>query len=279
MLSIRVIPHLDIKGPNLVKGINFEGLRVLGRPESFAQHYYENGADELFYMDTVASLYERNSLIEIIERTTDNIFIPITVGGGLRDINDIRMVLRHGADKASINTAAVKRPELIREAAYIFGSATIVVSIDIIGDEVYIDYGRQTTGINAFDWALEVAKLGAGELVVTSISNEGMGKGYDLDITKKIAESVSIPVVANGGAGNLTHILDAITKGKADSVSLASMLHYNYIKSCNDVNEYDEEGNTEFLTKGMEFRLVNNASINEVKSYLTNNGINCRLGN
>src|SRR5688500_11726598 len=156
--NIRIIPRLDIKGPNLVKGIHFEGLRVLGKPERFARHYYESGADELVYMDAVASLYGRNNLLDIVRRTADEIFIPLTVGGGLRSVEDIRQVLRAGADKASLNTAAIQRPELIREASRAFGSSTVLVSIEAIRRpdgryEAYTDFGRQATGVDAQDWA------------------------------------------------------------------------------------------------------------------------------
>lgn len=216
-MNIRIIPRLDIKGPNLVKGIHFEGLRVLGKPEDFARHYYEHGADELIYMDVVASLYGRNSLLDIVERTSKEIFIPLTVGGGLRSIEDIRMVLRAGADKISINTAAVARPELIREVSRAFGSSTIVVSIEAIRKaegtyEAYVDYGRQSTGVDAIEWAKRVVELGAGELLVTSIDREGMGNGFDLELIRRIAEAVPIPVIASGGAGKVEDIYDVVTQ-------------------------------------------------------------------
>ena len=184
-MTVRIIPRLDIKGPNLVKGIHLEGLRVLGKPERYARHYYEQGADELLYMDVVASLYQRNSLLDIVTRTAREIFIPLTVGGGLRTIDDIRTVLRAGADKVSLNTAAIRDPGLIREAALRFGSSTITVSIEAIRKpdgsyEAYTDNGRERTGVDAFDWAIRAAELGAGELIVTSIDREGTGKGFDL---------------------------------------------------------------------------------------------------
>ena len=204
-MSVRIIPRLDIKGPNLVKGIHLEGLRVLGKPEQFARYYYEQGADELLYMDVVASLYQRNSLLEIVARTAREIFIPMTVGGGLRNLEDIREVLRAGADKVSLNTAVIGRPELIREAAHQFGSSTIVVSIEAIKNrdgsyEAYTDNGRESTGVDALEWALRAVELGAGELLVTSIDREGMGNGFDLELTRTIAESVPVPVIACGGA-------------------------------------------------------------------------------
>ena len=281
-MNIRVIPRLDIKGPNLVKGIHLEGLRVLGKPQSFARWYYEGGADELFYMDAVASLYGRNSLLDIVERTAREVFIPLTVGGGLRSVDDIRTVLRSGADKVAINTAAIERPELIREAATAFGSSTIVVSIEAIRRqdgtyEAYTDYGRQSTGVDAFEWALRAAELGAGELMVTSINNEGTGTGFDVELTRRISDAVSVPVIASGGAGSVGHVRDAITEGRADAVSIASMLHYNYVQTVNDEEAaYDEEGNVEFLNRGLGFSIIEHASLPEVKSHLVAHGIDCR---
>lgn len=285
-MNIRIIPRLDIKGPNLVKGIHLEGLRVLGKPEDFARYYYENGADELFYQDAVASLYGRNSLLNIVEKTAQEIFIPLTVGGGLRSVDDIRTVLRAGADKVSINTAAIERPELIREASRAFGSSTIVVSIEAIKKsdgsyEAYVDYGRESTGVDAFEWALRAAKLGAGELMVTSINQEGTGKGYDLELTRKIAQSVSIPVIASGGAGQVSHVHDAIAKGKADAVSMASILHYNFIQQLQyKKSDFSKEGNVEFLQgrRGVKSRRnIKNATLSEIKEFLVQHGISCRL--
>lgn len=281
-MNIRVIPRLDIKGPNLVKGIHLEGLRVLGKPEDFARYYYENGADELIYMDAVASLYGRNSLLEIIEKTSNEIFIPLTVGGGLRSVDDIRTVLRAGADKVSINTAALGRPELIREASKTFGSSTVVVSIEAIKKpdgtyEAYVDYGRQNTGVDALKWAVRAAELGAGELLVTSIDREGTGKGFDLDLTRAIAQSVSIPVVASGGAGEISDIYDVITKGKADAVAVASLLHYHTVRHVKDeMQDFSQEGNIEFLRRKRGFSKVNEATLSEIKEYLRRQGIECR---
>ena len=284
-MNIRVIPRLDIKGPNLVKGIHLEGLRVLGKPEDFAQFYYQNGADELFYQDAVASLYGRNSLLDIIERTASKIFIPLTVGGGLRSVDDIRTVLRAGADKIAINTAAVKRPALIREAALAFGSSTIVVSIEAIKKtngrfEAYIDYGRESTGLDAFDWALEAVDLGAGEILVTSIDREGTGKGYDLELTRQISKAVPIPVIALGGAGCLDHIVEVIRDGCADAVSLASMLHYEFIQQYRfRETDFETEGNIEFLRglRGDRGRQqIQGTTVAEIKRYLLDAGIPCR---
>ncbi|GAB5491168.1 MAG: glycosyl amidation-associated protein WbuZ [Phototrophicaceae bacterium] len=283
-MNIRIIPKLDIKGPNLVKGISLEGLRVLGKPEDFARYYYEHGADELVYMDAVASLYGRNSLLDIVERTAREIFIPLCVGGGLRTVDDIRAVLRAGADKVSINSAAVRNPDLIHEASQAFGSSTIVISIETIrhtnGDyEALIDYGREHTGINAIEWAVRAAELGAGELMVTSINQDGTGKGFDIDLTRQIADAVSIPVIAAGGAGSVEHVSEVIIDGKADAVSVASLLHYNYIKQAQFSDQYEAEGNVEFL-KGLKGQLgrslVKDTTIEELKAHLLDVGIGTR---
>jgi cyclase len=281
-VNIRIIPRLDIKGPNLVKGIHLEGLRVLGKPESFARFYYGHGADELAYMDAVASLYGRNSLLEIVERTSREIFIPLMVGGGLRTVDDVRAVLRAGADKVSINTAAIKRPELISEVARAFGSSTIVVSLEVIKKpngryECYTDYGRQSTGVDAFEWAIRAAELGAGELVVTSIDREGTGMGFDLELTQRIAESVPIPVIAHGGAGNAKDVIDIVEQGYADAVSVASLLHYHYVERLRQENhDFSSEGNVEFLKRGEGFSKVQPVSLPELKSALLDSGIDCR---
>ena len=281
-MNIRIIPRLDIKGPNLVKGIHLEGLRVLGKPEDFARYYYENGADELVYMDAVASLYGRNSLLEIVERTAKEIFIPLCVGGGLRTVDDIRAALRAGADKVSINTAAIHRPELIREASRTFGSSTIVIGIEAVKHangkyEAYTNYGRDRTGLDAIEWAIRATEMGAGELQVTSIDREGTGKGFDLELNRQIAESVSIPVIAHGGAGKISDVSDAIVLGHADAVSVASLLHYQCLERVKaDEKAFASEGNTEFLRSGGTFKKIQPASIQEIKSYLIEQQISCR---
>lgn len=281
MTNIRVIPRLDIKGPNLVKGIHLEGLRVLGKPEDFAQYYYENGADELIYMDVVASLYERNSLQDIISKTARKTFIPLTVGGGIRTIDDIKSVLRAGADKVSLNTAAVKNPSIIRDAALKFGSSTIVIAIEAIRQPdgkylCYVDNGREHTGIEALQWAKRVEELGAGELVVTSVDREGTGEGYDLELTRMIAEAVSIPVIAHGGPGSAKDFVPVIKQGKADAISMASVLHYDYItKHESDMNDRTE-GNIQFLKGSRAFKKITPCNIGEIKEQLLANGIQCR---
>jgi imidazole glycerol-phosphate synthase subunit HisF len=281
-MTIRVIPRLDIKGPNLVKGIHLEGLRVLGKPERFARYYYERGADELLYMDVVASLYGRNSLLEIVEKTSREIFIPLTVGGGLRKIDDIRAVLRAGADKVSLNTAAIQRPELIREASQMFGSSTILISIEAIRRpdgtyEAYTDNGRERTGIDAYEWAQRAVELGAGELMVTSIDREGTGAGYDCELTSKIAAAVPVPVIACGGAGSVEHVTEVVRHGRADAVSMASILHYECAKRHHGDDDYAGEGNTKYLNEGSVFSKIKGSSIEAVKQYLTSQGFECRL--
>jgi cyclase len=282
MKTIRVIPRLDIKGPNLVKGIHFEGLRVLGKPEQFARHYYESGADELLYIDAVASLYARNSLLDIVRLTAQEIFIPLCVGGGLRSIDDIRTVLRAGADKVSINTAALARPELIREASRTFGSSTIVVSIEAHRNaegkyEAYTEYGREHSGVDAFEWAVRAAELGAGELLVTSIDREGTGKGYDLELTRRISAAVPIPVIAGGGPGRIDHVTEVVRDGAADAVSIASILHYGCARELQHADaDYRSEGNTEFLQRGAASRRIEPATIPDIKLHLGEHGIQCR---
>ncbi len=282
MPHFRIIPKIDIKGPNLVKGIHLEGLRVLGKPEKFARYYYESGADELVYMDVVASLYERNSLLDIVKKTSQEIFIPLTVGGGLRTLDDIRNVLRAGADKVALNTAAIRRPELISEAAKMFGSSTILISIEAIKQTdgsylAFTDNGREHTGVDVFEWAMRVAELGAGEIMITSIDQEGTGQGFDIELTRQIASSVSIPVIAAGGAGTTTHIADVLQKGGADAVSLASMLHYNTIKHNVTTDDFSEEGNTKYLKNQRAFTLVEDTNIPEIKRHLKECGISTRL--
>jgi cyclase len=242
-MAIRVIVRLDVKGPNLVKGIHLEGLRALGRPGEFARHYYEQGADELIYVDAVASLYGRNSLLEIVRSTSAETFVPLCVGGGLRSIEDINDVLRAGADKVALNTRAINEPEFIREAARRFGSSTIVISIQAMrrGDhyECFTDSGRESTGKDALEWARTAEELGAGELLVTSIDREGTGDGYDLELTRSIAHAVSVPVIACGGAGSAEHVAQAVLEGGADAVCVAGLLHYGTLR---DFEMADPEG-------------------------------------
>jgi len=280
-LTKRVIARLDIKGPNLVKGIHLEGLRVLGKPEDFARYYYSQGAEELMYMDMVASLYERNSLEEIIRRTASEVFIPLTVGGGLRTINDIRAVLLAGADKVSLNTAVIRNPELIRQASRYFGSSTIVVSIEAIKQSdgkylAYVDNGREYTGVEVVSWAQKIEELGAGEIVITSVDREGTGLGYDINLIQKVSSAVSIPVVACGGGGSPEHVSSAIVEGGAEAVAVASMLHYDYVSKNSMKGDFSNEGNTEFLKKKSSFAKIKPNSISSIKKEMIKNGIPTR---
>jgi cyclase len=281
MKNVRVIPRLDIKGPNLVKGVQMEGLRVVGKPEDFAKHYYQQSADELIYMDVVASLYGRNSLLDIIEKTSKEIFIPLTVGGGLRTLNDVQRVLYAGADKVSINTGVINRPELITEVAKEFGSSTIVVSIEVINlgghYEAYINHGRDETGVDPFEWAKKAEDLGAGELLITSIDRDGTGDGYDVELIQKISESVSIPVIAAGGAGCVGDVLEVIKKGGADAVSMASILHYQYIFENKTTREFLDEGNTRFLEEKRKFSRIQGVGLPQIKNHLHLNNVDCRF--
>lgn len=281
MKTVRIIPRLDIKGPNLVKGIHLEGLRVLGKPADFAKYYYEQGADELLFMDVVASLYERNSLHEIISETAKSIFIPITVGGGLRSISDIKEVLRVGADKVCLNTAALNNPELIKDASRMFGSSTIVVAIEAIKEPdgrylAYTDNGREYTGVDVFKWAQQIDELGAGEIVITSVDREGTGQGYDLELISKVTNLVSIPVIAHGGAGNKSHVEHVLRQGNVSSAMISSLFHYHFIKE-NESKASDLEGNVEFLNQKRNFHTFEPSTIKGVKNHLIENQIECRL--
>ncbi len=278
MSAIRIIPRLDIKGPNLVKGVHLEGLRVLGPPDEFADYYYRTGADELLFVDIVASLYGRNNIGRLIEETAKRIFIPLTVGGGIRTLEDIRRVLRAGADKVAINTAAVKSPEFIREAARAFGSSTIVVSIEFMKNrdgrmEVYTDNGRERTGLDPIEWAKRVSELGAGELLLTSISQEGTGNGFDLEWTKRIAESVSIPVIACGGAGRAEHVERVIQEGSIRAVAAASIFHYEYLQKKNSKEKTTEPRESR---KDSWSRIVP-CGMPTLKMHLKSKNIDCRV--
>lgn len=232
MSTVRIIPRLDIKGPNLIKGIHLEGLRVIGDPNEYARRYYDAGADELIYMDIVASLYGRNNLTDIVRKAAENVFIPMTVGGGVRSVDDARLILRSGADKVAVNTAAVARPELIGEVARYFGAQCMVLSIEAkrSGEgvwEVFTDNGREHTGLDVVEWAKRGVELGAGEILLTSVDLEGTRKGFDIDLVRAVATSVPVPVIASGGMGSEADLARAVNEGKADAVSMADILHYD----------------------------------------------------
>lgn len=234
MSNVRLIARLDVKGPNLIKGINLEGLRKLGDPHEFAKRYYEQGIDEIIYMDIVASLYERNSLLDIVRRSTEDVFIPITVGGGIRSSDNVRDALRAGADKVAINTAALKRPELIREISQKYGSQCMVLSIEAKRTpqgnwEAYYDNGREHTGIDVVDWAKRGYELGAGEILLTSVDREGTAKGFDIELVRAVSGEVPIPVIASGGMGSMEDLRLVVDEGLADAVAMAHVLHYQFL--------------------------------------------------
>ena len=232
MENVRLIARLDVKGSSVIKGVHLEGLRKVGDPNELARKYYEAGIDEIIYMDSVASLYGRNSLLEIVRRATEEVFIPITVGGGIRSVEDTREVLRAGADKIAVNTAAVKRPALVREISQKFGSQCMVLSIEAkkVGEsrwEAYCDNGREKTGQDAVEWACRGYELGAGEILLTSVDQEGTAKGFDCELIRSIVERVPIPVIASGGMGRPEHLVAAVLEGRADAVAMAHVLHYD----------------------------------------------------
>jgi len=230
--NIRLIARLDIKGANLIKGVHFEGLRVVGDPQEYAKKYYFQGADELLYIDAVASLYGRSKLAQIVRNTAEDVFVPMTVGGGIRTVEDVHDLLQSGADKVAINTAAVRRPELISEVAKRFGSQCIVLSIEAKQQgpdhwEVYTDCGREKGGLDVSEWARRGVELGAGEILLTSIDKEGTRKGFDLSLTRTVTDVVKIPVIASGGMGNPQDVVNVVHKADADAVAMAYSLHYD----------------------------------------------------
>ena len=233
MYAKRIIPCLDVKNGRVVKGMSFVNLVDAGDPVECAKQYDVQGADELVFLDITASSDSRNITIDMVEKVANSIFIPFTVGGGIRSVDDFNALLRAGADKVSVNSAAVYRPELISEAAYKFGSQCVVAAIDAkrSGDswEVYVNGGRKPMGIDAVEWAVKCAELGAGEILLTSMDEDGQKKGYDLGLTRAVSERVNIPVIASGGAGALEHFYDAFTEGKADAVLAASLFHFGEI--------------------------------------------------
>ncbi|WP_122894220.1 imidazole glycerol phosphate synthase subunit HisF [Arcobacter peruensis] len=238
----RVISRIDVKNEFVVKGIQLEGLRKLGNPNELALKYYDEGIDEIIFMDAVAAYYDRNSLSHIIEMACENIFVPITVGGGIRKEEDIKELLNVGADKVAINTQAVKDPSFLTKMSKVFGSQCIVSSIvakkiDKNKWEVYIDNGREPTGLDAIEWAKEVEKLGVGEILVTSVDKDGTKKGFDLELNEAISSAVSIPTIASSGAGNKKDVLKVLKNEKIDAAAIASVLHYN-IETLENIKGY-----------------------------------------
>lgn len=242
MYAKRIIPCLDVKNGRVVKGTSFVNLRDAGDPVQCAAAYDRQGADELVLLDITASSDARKIIVDIVNAVANTIFIPFTVGGGIRTVEDFTEILRAGADKVSVNTAAVLHPDIINEASYKFGSQCVVAAIDAKrraqgGWEVYINGGRTPVGLDAVQWAIEVEKRGAGEILLTSMDCDGQKNGYDVELTKAVSERVGIPVIASGGAGKLSHFLDAFTKGKADAVLAASLFHFGEI-AIPDLKDY-----------------------------------------
>lgn len=243
MFTKRIIPCLDVKNGRVVKGVNFVNLRDAGDPVEIAAAYDRAGADEVVFLDITASSDARNTVVDMVRRVAEKVFIPFTVGGGIRTVDDFKVLLREGADKISVNTAAIMRPELISEAADKFGSQCVVVAIDAkrradgSGWNIYKNGGRVDMGIDAVEWAMKACRLGAGEILLTSMDCDGTKNGYDIELTRTIAENVSVPVIASGGAGTLEHFREALTDGKADAALAASLFHYKELE-IRQVKEY-----------------------------------------
>ena len=246
MHTKRIIPCLDVNGGRVVKGVNFVNLIDAGDPVEIAAAYDKAGADELVFLDITASSDARNTVVDMVRRVAEKVFIPFTVGGGIRTIDDFKAILREGADKISVNSAAIMNPNLISEAADKFGSQCVVVAIDAkkradeSGWNIYKNGGRVDMGIDAVEWAMKVNALGAGEILLTSMDCDGTKAGYDIELTKIISENVSIPVIASGGAGNMQHFYDALTVGKADAALAASLFHFKELE-INEVKRYLKE--------------------------------------
>jgi len=252
MLAKRIIPCLDVDKGRVVKGIKFKNLVDAGDPVETALAYEEQGADELVFLDITASYEDRSIMLDVVKAVAENVFMPFTVGGGIRNLEDIRKLLLSGADKISINTSAVKNPDLIKESAKLFGSQCIVVAIDAKrkekGWEVYINGGRTPTGLDVIEWAKKVAELGAGEILLTSIDKDGTKSGYDIELTKMVSESVHIPVIASGGAGSVEHFYQVFTEGRADAALAASLFHFKEV-SIPQLKEY-------LFSRGVPVRLI-----------------------
>ena len=245
MLAKRIIPCLDVCGGRVVKGVNFVDLKDAGDPVEIAEAYDKSGADELIFLDITASSDARNTVVDLVRKVAEKVFIPFTVGGGIRTVDDFKTLLREGADKISVNSAAINRPELVAEAADKFGSQCVVVAIDAKrrqdgGWNIYKNGGRIDVGIDAVEWAIKMNELGAGEIMLTSMDCDGTKAGYDIELTKTIADNVNIPVIASGGAGTMEHFYDALTEGHADAALAASLFHYKELE-INTLKKYLNE--------------------------------------
>jgi cyclase len=278
----RIIAKLDIKGPNLVKGINLEGLRVLGAPSNYAKRYYENMVDEIIYHDCVASLYGRKSFLNLLQHPSTNVFIPVSIGGGINSIKDIEKALNTGADKVFINSAALTRPKFLYEASRKFGSANICLSIEAIKDSSgeFIclgNYGRDPSNKKLVEWVTEAQQLGIGEIILTSITHEGMGNGFDLEILELIYDKINVPFILNGGAGNERQIYDVLKYEKVSGVAISSLLHYSLIRDKKFKFKDAGEGNTEFIRNLTDSIDLKKTNILSIKKYLRKKGIEVRL--
>lgn len=272
--QFRIIPKIEIKGENVVKGIQMEGLRVLANPEELASYYYKNGADEIFFTDVVASLYGRNALLNIISKVSKDLFIPMTVGGGLKSLKDIYNVLRAGADKVCINSGAIKNKNFIDEAVKEFGSSTIVVSVEVnlYGNEYYVFYknGKEKTNLKPNDWIKECVDRGAGEISLFSINKDGSGSGFDFNLLKKIEDNLRVPLLLGGGAGKKEHFDKLLDIDNIDGVTLSSILHFSAMDKIKFKKKANTEGNLNFLSKKQKNKNFEETSILEIKKKLQN---------
>ena len=275
---IRIISKLDIKNGYLIKGINLEGLRVLGEPYDFAQMYYKDGIDEVFYVDNVATLYGTNNLSKFIRKTAKNLFVPLAIGGGIKSIKDAYQAFQDGADKIVINSAAIINPKFISNLAKIFGSANICVSIETIKyDNKYFisrSNGRDLEKVNPFEWARKVQNLGAGEICLTSVNHEGIERGFDLKLYERVSKSISIPILAHGGCGNYKHVYEVIKNSNVSGVVLSSLLHYNYYHYMR--LKQIKTGNISFITNNFNPQKKKINHIKELKKYLNTKNISTR---
>ena len=273
-MNIRIIPKLDIKNHNLVKGINLEGLRVLGNPRKFAETYYKEGADEIIYHDVVASLYQRNNLTSLIKNTSENIFLPMLAGGGIKNINEVEAILKSGADRIFLNTAAIDNPNIINDIVKKFGSSTLVVSFEVVkSDNKFFcrkDFGREETKKELMSWVKEVEIRGAGEIIITSIDTDGTGLGFDLKLAEKLSEKIKVPYILNGGISSIKQIDDLLNCSNPSGIAIGSALHYSYIdQSFKKKDSLD--GNIDFLKQNKNYRNFGKLRISNIKNHLKKN--------
>ena len=271
-MNLRIIPKLDIKNENLVKGVNLEGLRSLGDPKKFAEIYYSEGADELIYHDVVASLYERNSAPELIKKTSSNIFLPMLVGGGINSLKEVERVLKSGADRIFINTAAINKHKFIDEIIKFFGASTLVVSVEVVKKEKLFycrkDFGREQTNLELSEWCKKIQDKGVAEIMVTSIDQDGTGNGFDLNIVKILKKSINIPYILNGGFAKLKHFEEVLNIDKPSGFAISSVFHYNKLEKISDKENYTD-GNFVFLKQKSNYNNFKPLSIRKIKKFLT----------